>query len=206
MVDLNRRLLRDVDWITLLAAISLTIFGCLGIYSSAPQADHWKKQLIFLVIGIIAACVIAVTDYRQVIGTLAPALYIATLVLLGLVFTRLGVTINANRAWLGLGGFSLQPSELAKLTTILMLARYLQQPRPGSLPIKDILVMGGIVLPPVILIYLENDTGTMLTFGAIFGAFCFLGGVRKLYIALAIVAVVVGLIAVYPHLKPYQKA
>ena len=206
MVELNRRLLRDVDWITLLAPISLTLLGCVGIYSAAPQADHWKKQLIFLVIGAVCACIIALTDYRIVIGSLAPFFYAATLVLLILVFTPLGATINQNRAWLRVGGFSLQPSEFAKLATIIMLARYLQQPRSGSLPLKDIVKMGAIVLAPVVLILLEKDVGTMLTFGAIFGTFCFLGGVRKLYIAAGLVAVVIGLVAAYPHMKPYQQA
>src|SRR5205085_2493415 len=75
----------------------------------------------------------------------------------------------------------------------------------GTLSLKDMIIMGAITMPPVMLIALEHDTGTMLTFGAILGSFYFLGGLRKVLVAVALVGVVVGLFAVYPHLKGYQK-
>jgi rod shape determining protein RodA len=117
----------------------------------------------------------------------------------------MGVEINGNKAWLRVVGFSLQPSEFAKAATILMLARHLAHPRVGSLSIKDMAIMGAITIVPIILIALEHDTGTMLTFGAILGSFYFLGGMRKVFVAVGIVAVVVGLLGVYPYLKGYQK-
>ena len=98
-------------------------------------------------------------------------------------------------------GISLQPSEFAKVATILMLARHMAQQRAGSLTLKDMVTMGAIAIVPVILIALEHDTGTMLTFGAILGAFYFLGGIRKMLVAAGLIAVVVGLIGVYPHLR-----
>lgn len=206
MVEFNRRLIRDVDPVVLLAPIALTLFGCIGIYSGAPEADYWKKQLIHLFVGVVLAVVIAMCDYRLIVATIAPFLYVGAILLLLLVFTPLGATINGNRAWLRIGGASFQPSEFAKLATILMLARYMIQPRSGALSVKDVAVMAGIVLPPAVLIFLENDTGTMLTFGAILGTFYFLGGMRKVVMAVGIVAIVVGLVGVYPHLKGYQKA
>ena len=66
-------------------------------------------------------------------------------------------------------------------------------------------MMAFITLPPVILIALENDTGTMLTFGGILGMFYFLAGMRKAVLAGALVAVAIGLVAIYPHLKQYQQ-
>ena len=207
MVDLDRKTLRDIDWLLLLAPIALTLFGCLGIYSTAPDKDFVKKQIIFLVIGLGIATVAMFTDYRKVIITIAPFFYAAVLVLLVLVLIPgIGVEINGNQAWIHIPGVgSLQPSEFAKVATILMLARYMAQTRPGSLTIKDMAFMAAIVVPPVILIFLEHDTGTMLTFGAILGSFYFLGGMRKAIIIIAIIAVPAALIAVYPHLKGYQK-
>ncbi|HWC77957.1 MAG TPA: FtsW/RodA/SpoVE family cell cycle protein, partial [Blastocatellia bacterium] len=198
-----RKRLKDVDWLLLLAPIALTLLGCLGIFSTGG-ADFLKKQLIALAIGVVIAVVVMFTDYRKIIMTVAPFFFAAVMVLLVLVLI-VGIERNGNKAWLNLAGFSFQPSEFAKVATILMLARYMSHPRDGSLSIKDMVVMALIAAPSVILIFLENDTGTMLTFGAILGAFYFVGGMRKLFMVAALVAVVGGLVAVYPHLKEYQK-
>jgi len=203
MVELHHRNLRDVDWVLLLSPIALTALGCIGIHSTATGPEL-KKQIIALVIGVVLALIIMLTDYRKIIMNIAPFLYAGVMLMLVAVLSPLGKTVNGNRAWLALPGFSLQPSEFAKIATILMLARFLANAR-RELRILDLAILMGIALPPIILIRLENDTGTMLTFGAIIASFCFLGGMRKLLLAAAGVALVVGLFAVYPHLKEYQK-
>src|SRR5262245_20252022 len=182
MVDLNQRTLKDVDWILLLSPIALTIFGCIGINSSAPDATFVKKQVISLCIGVAIALVIMFTDYRKIVMNIAPFFYIAMLLLLVLVLIA-GTQINGNKAWLRVAGFSLQPSEFAKAATILMLTRHLATSRHASLSILDMAIMGAIALAPAILVYAEHDMGTTLTFGAILGTFYFLGGMRKLFLA-----------------------
>jgi rod shape determining protein RodA len=203
MVDINQRKLKDVDWLLLLAPVALTGFGCLAISSSAPDAGFVKKQVISLGIGIAIAVAIMFTDYRKIVLNIAPFFYGAVLMLLVLVLIA-GTQINGNKAWLRIAGFSLQPSEFAKAATILMLARHLAHLRQASLSIKDILIMAAIALPPIILVYAEHDTGTTLTFGAILATFYFLGGMRKILLAAGAVALVVGLVVVFPHLKRYQ--
>ncbi len=205
MVDFSRKTLRDLDWPVFLAPVALTLFGCVGIFSASPTTDFWKKQLVALVLGVIVAGVFAFTDYRKIMVEAAPFFYAAALLLLVLVLTPLGATLNGNRAWLRLPGISVQPSELAKVATILMLARYVSQKREGGLTIKDIVFLTAIVIPPVMLIFLEKDTGTVLTYGPILGVFLFLGGMRKVLVGASLVVVVAGLFAVYPHLKPYQR-
>jgi rod shape determining protein RodA len=203
MVDINQRKLKDVDWLLLLAPVALTCFGCLAISSSAPDAGFVKKQVISLGIGIGIAVAIMFTDYRKIVLNIAPFFYAAVLMLLVLVLIA-GTQINGNKAWLRVAGFSLQPSEFAKAATILMLARHLSHLRQASLSIKDILIMAAIALPPIILVYAEHDTGTTLTFGAILATFYFLGGMRKILLGAGAVALVVGLVVVFPHLKRYQ--
>ena len=213
MVDINRRSFKDVDWVLLLAPIALTLLGCLGIISTEgdeiTRSSHlgfslFQKQLIALAIGVVIAIVVMLTDYRKVIITIAPFFYAFVMVMLVMVLF-VGVKIHGNKAWLNVAGFSLQPSEFAKVATILMLARHLSQPREGPLSFKDMAIMALITAPPVALIYLEHDTGTMLTFGAILGSFYFVGGMRKVLLVGAILAVPVALIVVYPHLREYQK-
>jgi rod shape determining protein RodA len=204
MVDLSQRRLKDVDWLLLLAPIALTVFGCVGINSSAPDGSYVKKQVISLCLGLAIAVAIMFTDYRKIVMIIAPFFYVGVLVLLVAVLV-FGREIHGNQAWLNLGGFSFQPSEFAKAATILMLARHLATPRPGSLSIRDMAIMLAIAMPPIILIYAEHDTGTTLTFGAILGTFFFLGGMRKTLLVAGVVLVAVGLVAAYPHLKGYQR-
>lgn len=204
MVDLTQRRLKDVDWLLLLSPIALTVFGCVGISSSAPDGSYVKKQIISLFLGVAIALAIMFTDYRKIVMNIAPFFYAGMLVLLVAVLV-FGKEIHGNKAWLNLAGFSFQPSEFAKAATILMLARHLASPRQGSLSLKDMIIMAAIVLPPVILVAAEHDTGTTLTFGAIMGTFYFLGGMRKILLAVGVVVVAVGLVAAYPHLKGYQR-
>ena len=207
MIEFNRKTLRDIDWLLLLAPLALTIFGCLGIYSTAPNpADFVKKQLIALFIGLVIAFFIMFTDYRKIIKDVSPFIY-GTVIFLLILVLFVGVTINGNKAWLHIPGLpSIQPSEFAKVATILMLARYLaKRNRVEGLTIKDMAIMAGIALPPIILIALEHDTGTMLTFGAILGVFYFLGGAPKKLILVGLLALPLALVAVYPHLKGYQR-
>jgi len=202
MVELHHRNLRDIDWLLLLAPIALTALGCIGINSTAP-GQELKKQIVALAIGVALAIAIMLTDYRKILMNIAPFLYAGTIVLLVLVLSPLGKEVNGNRAWLNVG-VSIQPSEFAKIATILMLARFMAH-RRGELKLVHILLMTAIVLPPIILIQLEHDTGTMLTFGAIAAGFYFLAGMRKLLLGIGAIVVVVGLVGVFPHLKPYQQ-
>ncbi|HMG34768.1 MAG TPA: FtsW/RodA/SpoVE family cell cycle protein [Blastocatellia bacterium] len=201
MVELRHRNLRDVDWLLFLTPIALTVLGCIGIHSTAPNQE-FKKQLVALGIGIAVAIAVMLTDYRKIVMNIAPFLYAGTMVLLVCVLF-FGKEVNHNKAWLNVG-VSIQPSEFAKIATILMLTRFMSQVR-GPLKLKDIILMTAIVIPPIILIQMEHDTGTMLTFGSIIAVFYILGGMRKLLLIAAALAVVAGLIAVYPHLKEYQR-
>src|ERR1051325_10608827 len=207
MIDLSRKTFRDIDWLLLMAPVALTIFGCIGIYSTSPKpVDFVKKQLIALVIGLVIAGVVMFTDYRKIITEIAPFIYGAVMVMLLLVLSPLGVTLNGNKAWLHIPGMpSIQPSEFAKVATILMLSRYLAQRRPGKFTLRDAVIMAGITMPPIILIALEHDTGTMLVFGAILAAFYFLAGIPKKFVVAGILALPLALMAVYPHLKGYQR-
>jgi rod shape determining protein RodA len=205
MVDLSRKTARDIDWLLVLAPVALTVFGCLGIYSTAPSKDFAIKQMIFLGIGLVGAVAAMMTDYRKVINDFAPFFYGFVIFLLILVLTPMGAEINGNRAWLKVAGFTFQPSEFAKLATILMLARHMSHPRPGPLSLRDMVIMLGIAMPPIILIALEKDTGTMLTFGAILAAFYFLGGIQRRWIIAGVIGLAVALVALYPHLRGYQK-
>ncbi len=211
---LEKRKLRDFDWLVAALAITIVCFGTWEIHNAQPTETFWQKQLIGLGIALVAMLVIAFTDYRRVIE-LAPVFYVFGLMLLVLVLVPIpgiSLKINGHRAWLrvpGIGQF--QPSEFVKVTTAIMLARYFGKHRSGPLTIKQ-MVMGGVILGlPIALILLEHDAGSVLTYFPILLVVLFLSAMRMRIvigaIVLSIVVVPAGYwVGVQTHLvKNYQQ-
>ena len=131
---IQKRGLRDFDWLLAFLAIGIVAFGTIQIRYAQPTEGYWVKQLIGLGIAIIAMLAVAFNDYRKLLN-IAPAFYIFGLLLLVIVLIPgIGLKINGQRAWIkvpGIGQF--QPSEFVKVTTAMMLARYFGRHRSGSL-------------------------------------------------------------------------
>jgi rod shape determining protein RodA len=212
---LGPRLLTDFDWWLLLAVLGMTGFGILEIYSAQPEDDYWSRQVVWVGLGVIAMLVVTVVDYRR-IAEAAWTMYSGSILLLVLVLI-FGQEINGARAWFRIGGFSLQPSELAKLATIVTVARYLARVREQKkkksrgeqyLTLREIGTAAGMGLLPVVLIVLEPDQGTALTFFPVLAGMIFVSGVRPRWIVTGIVLVgIVGGLGwqFRSHfLKPYQ--
>ena len=134
-------------------------------------------------------------------STLAPYLYGVGVALLLLVLTPLGKVVNGNRSWLDLGSFSFQPSEMAKIFTLMFLAYYLAGVRKRPLDLQTVVVAVGIWALPTALVFLENDTGSALSFTSFLAAMLFLAGVRWSWVAAALGAVVIAMVVVAPHIK-----
>ncbi|GHV82037.1 rod shape-determining protein RodA [Spirochaetia bacterium] len=189
--------LRDflgIDYVLLFAAITLTVFGILFIYSSGissagvQNSSEYTRQIIWAVAGLIIALVIAMIDYKRLYD-ISVYLYVGTLALL--VYTCLfGRPVNGARAWIGIGPFGIQPSEFAKITTILFLARYLDAFKRGS-SFTRFIVSSIIVLIPMGLILIQPDFGTSLVFIPILLVMTFIAGVSTRYI-LFIIACIAG--------------
>lgn len=188
---LEKRDLRDFDWLTAVLAIAIASFGVWQIRNALPSEGYWSKQIIGIVIALVAFIAVCVTDYRRLIDS-APIFYVIGLVLLLLVLTPLGVTINGQKAWVRLpviGQF--QPSEFAKIPTVLMLAKYFGAKKGNVLQLKETLVGAAIFAGPVVLILLEPDAGQAITYMPILAAVFFLSGIKVRYVIIAIVAAAV---------------
>ena len=186
---LEKRNLRDFDWLTAMIAIAIVFFGVWQIYNAQPTQNLWSKQINGFFIALVALVVISLTDYRRIIDA-APVFYVFGLILLALVLVPgLGVKINGQTAWLKLpiiGQF--QPSEFVKVPTILMLAKYFGARKSGSLKIKEVLVGVLILAAPLGLILLEPDAGQAMTYFPILATILFLSAIKIRYVALTIVA------------------
>src|SRR3977135_2093533 len=140
---IQKRGLRDFDWLLALLAVGIVCFGTIQIRNAQPTENYWVKQLIGLGIAVVAMLLIAFNDYRKLLN-IAPAFYVFGLLLLMIVLVPgIGLKINGQRAWIrvpGIGQF--QPSEFVKVTTAMMLARYFGRHRTSVLTLKE-LATGG---------------------------------------------------------------
>ena len=164
----------------------LTIYGVLVLYSAGQTdvptaaANLWTRQLIWLVMSLVGAILVMRVSPR-LLEWAAPACYAAGILML-LVTLAIGTgagTAASSRSWIAVGGLRLgQPSELVKLTVILMLARYLASRRdaPGSL--RELVIPCVIAAVPAGLVVLQPDLGSGIVFAGILFAMLYWAGVR----------------------------
>jgi rod shape determining protein RodA len=171
----------------LIASIALTVFGILFIYSSGITStgelvsDEYIRQIVWGSGGLVIALLLALIDYRR-IYYISHYLYLGTLVLL--VYTCVaGRYVSGARAWIGLGSFGIQPSEFAKLTTIIFLAQYLDNSKRAKNEFARFMVSCMITFVPMALILAQPDFGTSLVFIPILLSMTFIAGLAGRYIA-----------------------
>lgn len=165
-MKINYKLQDRFDLSIFLPAIGLIIFGLLAIYSSTlnhPTASgNFQKQIIFVFISLIVFFItffLPLQSFRK----FAIAIYGASIFFLIAVLV-VGKTVYGAKSWFGIGGFGFQPSELAKLGTILLLSYWLTYKNRDINNFKDIGVALLIGALPVMLIMLEPDMGTSIVF------------------------------------------
>ena len=162
----------NVDWVTVFIYLVLCTIGWFNIHAAVFDERHpsiidfatnYGKQFLFITIAIVIGIIILLLESR-LIAALTPAFYGITLFLLVLVLVH-GRNVGGNQAWISLGGgFRLQPSEFAKLTACLLLARYLSGPNVRVTELRSFLVAGAIIGLPMMLIMLQPDVGSTLVF------------------------------------------
>ncbi len=191
---LEKRKLRDFDWLLTLLALAIALFGTWMIYNAQPDTGYWKKQFVGLGVSTVVMLAVAFTDYRKLVH-FAPAFYAFGLFLLLIVLVPgIGLKINGQRCWIGVPGLGqFQPSEFMKIPTVLMLARYYGRPRGSTLTIRQMLMGVAILALPVGLIMLEPDAGQAITYFPLLAVVLFLSSVRMW---LVIAALVLGTAAV----------
>ena len=202
----GRRLLDSLDLPVILTTLALVGVGVFGIASATmeqpSQAGLWRTQVVWLAIGMLAGVVIVMVDYRVWAEIALPMHGFVNLLLVAVLF--FGKEVGGNRSWLVLGPLRLQPSELVKWTTCLVLAAYLAQRVRGSLGLRQMSEMGLLVGVPLALIAMQPDFGTALIFLPIYLAALLLGGVRwKVIAGFAIVGILLAP-AAWTQLEDYQ--
>lgn len=200
-----------LDWGLFVAALGLSLVGALLVWSSTRHdvgPALAVRHLINAGLGVLMAVAVARVDVRW-LRAAAPWVYLAGVLGLLVVLSPLGVTVNGSRSWLQLpGGFSLQPSELAKIALCIGLAMILAEGRDATRPPRHREVLTAWVLAgvPVGLILLQPDLGSALVLGALTVGVVAASGAAWGWTAAALAAAATGLVAAVrvPLLDPYQ--
>jgi rod shape determining protein RodA len=177
---IDRRLLRDFDWVMLGLTLALAAVGAVGVYSATHGAegvsplfyDHLRR----LGVGLAALLLATVVDYHIILhfAWIAYGLGLAALLAVDVV----GMIGMGAQRWLSLGVISIQPSELFKLALVLVIARYLsglRKPSPFMWP--DIWPIVVATAVPFLLVMKQPDLGTALIIAGIFVIMLFVAGV-----------------------------
>ncbi|MFH0879271.1 MAG: rod shape-determining protein RodA [Lentisphaerota bacterium] len=186
------QLLKRLDGLMIVAMVLLLVMGITFIYSASfrsanlPVGSFFHKQILWAVVGFCFFLGVALVDYHQLRDS-AWWLYGVALVLLILVFL-VGKKVYGAYRWLNLFGIQIQPSEFAKLATMLTLARFLSRPgREVEHPrcMAQVLL---IVAIPFVLILEEPDLGTASILLPVSFFMMFAAGVPLRYMGLLVLA------------------
>jgi rod shape determining protein RodA len=158
--------------------------------------------------GAFLFLVVVLVDYRH-FQRLAWVAYGTVTLLLVVVLVKGRVVMGARR-WITYGPVNFQPSELAKIAVMLALAAWFardldKDPRRSPYGLRGVLVPSLLTLLPAVLILREPDLGTALIVVAIGATMILVAGVRWKAATLVLAVTVAGTLALWPHLKPYQK-
>ncbi len=167
MAAMDRRLLTHANWALIGCTALLFCVGVGNLYSASAfrvedgirMAPYYQKQIIWGGIGLI--CMIACTlfNYHH-LRTLALPMFFISIILLALVPIG-GISVNGAKRWLSFGFFNLQPSEIAKISMLLMGAVLLSR-KKDPLGWKDLGTTLIICCIPCLLIFIQPDLGTTL--------------------------------------------
>ena len=154
------------DFGLFLPALLLFGFGLLAIYSSTVNntfaQENFQRQVVWGIIGFVIFFITYSLPTNIFKSMAVPAYLVSMLLLIAVII--MGRQISGSKSWLVIGSVGFQPSEIAKIGTIMAIAAYLSRTNCNIDSFKDILITLAIGFTPVLLILMEPDMGTSIVF------------------------------------------
>lgn len=202
----DRRLFLSIDFPLLFAVLLLCGLGCVNLKSICcfSEADYFSKQLVWVLLGFLLMVVIINTNYIKILRS-SYFFHSFSVVLLVFVYF-FGTSKYGAQSWLNVAGFNLQPSEIAKITFILLIAKCFSE----NLPQKDIrgkdmilpFLLLGLTIAPICI---QPDLGTASMFIITFLSMVFFVNINKKFVGVFFSSCLFLTPAVWFFLKDYQK-
>ena len=172
---MNNNIIYRLDWLLILVYLLLVSFGIINVYSATYSetldgffdvSQPVGKQVFFLVFSFFIGIIILSVNSKFFEQFALVGYFVTILLLLGLFI--FGKTVSGATSWYSIGGLSIQPSEMAKVSTALVIASFLSKFQSDLKTPRTLLKIGAYVLLPFLLIVLQPDPGSALVFGAFF--------------------------------------
>jgi rod shape determining protein RodA len=206
MIKLDERFILSFDWLWFLALLALSAAGIAAIWSTTDGTSlnsYFGKQLIYVCCGLIVFLVVLYFDYH-LFSDFITFIYLAGMVVLGLVLI-IGRTTHGNKSWIDIGVFSFQPSEVMKILVIIALAKYYSELDREYLGLRELMIGAAIAFVPVLLIMLQGDLGTAITFFPIYAVLSCLAGIRKKHLIILIAVALAAAPIAWFMMKGYRQ-
>ncbi len=215
---LSQRWFTNLPWGMVALILAIACIGLAAVYSATyttlGPSPLFYKQLVWVAVGLVIMFLALIPDYHT-FGRFAYIFYAGSLLLLLLVMA-IGRTGMGAQRWLAIGPLAFQPSELAKLSLTLALARYFaEDPKRGGYDLKDLAIPAVMVSVPLLLVLKQPDLGTALMLLLTSSLIVILAGIhlRSVLMVLISVAIVASLMLfvhpirhkIWSSLKPYQQ-
>jgi len=166
----NYSLTKEMDWTLFGLYLIMVVLGIGNIYSASYNEDapfllditqNYGKQTMFFGISLFLGFIIFLLDSNFIRKSTGIIYGVVLAMLIMVLFTT---PINGARSWFGVGGFGIQPSEFAKISTALALSAYVSKVNIKLQDKKSVLIANLIMLLPMVFIALQPDAGTLVVF------------------------------------------
>jgi len=186
------------DFRACLICIALVIIGLMSIYSATfdiNNAANFHRQALWAGIGFLVMMITAFIPLRTV-QRLSFVFYFSTLAVLAIILV-VGSTVKGSKSWFGVGGIGGQPSEFAKIATVLAFASYLSKTDVSISQVKHLFIALCIFAVPMFLILAEPDLGTTIVFFATLLPLLYWAGVSSFILIAILVPILVAVGALF---------
>ncbi len=173
-----------IDWIMFFSAVFINILGLLTMASFMGDDIYVEKQIIWLVVSIVAFFSLSFIDYRFLNKSNIVAIMFLVCVVLLLTLFTLGHTAKGAESWFRIGGLSFQPSDPTKLVLIILLAKYFSKRHIEIANVKHIFVSGLYAFIVFALVFFQPDFGSALIIFLIWLGMTLVSGISKKHLLL----------------------
>ncbi len=191
---MKKKMIKNIEWGILVCTLLLVVIGLVALFSATQNLEYeeFKKQALWLVISIPVMIFVIAIEY-EFYCKISPILYgVSLLLLIAVMFTE---PINGATSWFIIGPFSFQPAEFAKIVVVLFTTDIIVRlQKNGKDEMNRLWKLGIMILTvavPVILIIKQPDYGTALAFLVALIFMLFVAGIRKRYILIATLLIVI---------------